>query len=126
LANGRRLVERLPAFFLLEQVGDDVSASGETDPVALDLRYKPSRHEVMMLFMANSAVGADQLDSVPFDAINGAKVDAVGADHFHMLTYVLEAAHNLLLVGYRLNASLGPGVQLALDRHPIRLRLFET
>ena len=75
----------------------------------------------MMLFMANAAVGADQLDAVALDAVDGAEMHAVGADHFHMLANVFEAAHaHLLAVCSRSNAS--PAAEDA--RRAARLRLF--
>src|SRR6185369_13311848 len=89
--------DRLAALFLLEQVGDDVTASGEADLVAFDLRDEAARDVVVVFFVSDAAVGADQLDAVVLDLVDGADVDAVGADHFHMLANVLEAAHDLLL-----------------------------
>jgi hypothetical protein len=54
---------------------------------------------MMVLLVAFAAVGADELDAIVFDAIDRAEMHAVGADHFHMLTDILEAAHDLLLAG---------------------------
>ena len=64
-----------------------------------DLGHEPARDEMVMLLVRDAAVRTDQLDPVLLDPINGADVDAVGADHFHMLADVLEAAHNRLLAG---------------------------
>src|SRR5437763_5396516 len=86
------LTDWIAAFFLLEQVGDDVAARGQADLVALDLGHEAARDEMVMPFMSDAAVGADQLDAVVFDLVDGADVNAVGADHFHMLANVLEAA----------------------------------
>ena len=46
-----------------------------------------------MLLVADAAVGADQLDAIVLDPVDGADVDAVGADHFHMLANILQTAH---------------------------------
>src|SRR5205085_7929246 len=56
---------------------------------------------MVMLFVSDPAVRSDQLNAVVLDPIDGADVNAVGADHFHMLTNILEAAHCLLLAGDR-------------------------
>jgi hypothetical protein len=48
---------------------------------------------MVMLFVADAAVAPDQLDPVAFDAVHRANVRAVGADNFHMLANVFEAAH---------------------------------
>jgi hypothetical protein len=50
---------------------------------------------VVMLFVTDAAVEPDQLDPIAFDPIDSADVRAVGADHFHMLANVFEAAHGL-------------------------------
>src|SRR5690348_3908959 len=90
-----RGVERLAAFFLLEEVRDDIAASRQADLVALDLGDQAAGDEVMMLLMPHAAVGTDQLDPVVLDPIDGADVDAVRADHFHMLANLFEAAHGI-------------------------------
>src|SRR5690242_18454362 len=99
-----RLVERLPRLFLLEQVGNDVAPGGQPDLVAFDFGNQAARDEMMMLLMTHAAVGADQLDAVLFDAVDRADMHAVGADHFHMLADILEAAHETF-------SSLGMPVQ---------------
>ena len=53
---------------------------------------------MVVLFMAHAAVGADQLDAIVLDPVDGADVDAVGADHFHMFANVFEAAHRYRLL----------------------------
>src|SRR5689334_13556058 len=87
------LVERLARLFLLEQVRNDIAASGQSNLVTFDLRNQPARDEMVMLLMTHAAVGADQLDTVILDAVDGTHVDPVGADDFHMLANILEAAH---------------------------------
>ena len=54
--------------------------------------------------MTYAAVGADQLDAILFDAVDGAHVHAVCADDFHVLANILEAAHETF-------SSLGMPVQ---------------
>src|SRR5947208_1533118 len=85
--------DRLAALFLLEQVGDDVATRSQPDLVALDVGDKATRNVVVVLLMRDAAVGADQLDPAVLDPVDRPDVHAVGADHFHMLTNVLEAAH---------------------------------
>src|SRR5690348_14636300 len=80
-----RFVERLSALFLLEQVGDDVAARGQANLVALDLGNQALGDEMVMLLMADTAVGPDELDAIVFDPVDGADMRAVRADHFHML-----------------------------------------
>jgi hypothetical protein len=48
---------------------------------------------MVMLFVADAAVGADQLDPIVFDPVDGADWRAVGSDHLHMFANVFEAAH---------------------------------
>jgi hypothetical protein len=48
--------------------------------------------------MADAAVGADELDSVVFDFVDGADVDAICANHFHMFANVFKAAHGFSLL----------------------------
>src|SRR5690242_16745073 len=65
---------------------------------------------MMMLFVTDAAVGADQLDAVFLDAVDGSQVDTVRADHFHMLANILEAAHDRLLLFVRAyGCTLPPG-----------------
>ena len=40
-----------------------------------------------------AAVGLGELDTIAFDLIDGAEMDAVGADHFHMFFDVREVGH---------------------------------
>src|ERR1043165_7203263 len=76
-----RSTDRLTAFFLLEQVGDHFAAGSQTDLVTLDLGNQAARNEMMMLLVSDTAVSANQLDAVFLDAVDGAKMDTVGADH---------------------------------------------
>src|SRR6476619_5859598 len=112
--------DRVAANFLLEQAGGDVSIRAQPDLVTLDFRDEALRDVVVMLLMADAAVGADELDAIVLDTVDGAEMHAIGADHFHMLTNVLEAAHDLLLAGPGCNALLAPRVH----RRGDRLRLF--
>src|SRR6185437_9422170 len=77
-----------------------IAASAQADLVALDVGDETARDEMVMFLVPDAAVGADQLDPVLLDAVDGADVNAVGADHFHMLADILEAAHGLLLAGW--------------------------
>jgi hypothetical protein len=79
------------SFFLFERhrnVGIGAQAHGA---VALDLRDKALADIVMMPFMApgsaldlRSAVLLGQLDAITLDMVDGAHMDAVGADDFGM------------------------------------------
>ena len=76
---------------------------------------------MVMIGVRETAVGPDQLDPVFLDTIDSADVDAVRADHFHMLANVFEAAHLYLLQALtRLNAPPPTGMHAAATR----LRLF--
>jgi hypothetical protein len=48
---------------------------------------------VAAAFESRAAVGLGQLDSVAIDLIDGADMDAVGADHFHMFADLAEVGH---------------------------------
>ncbi len=74
--------------------------------------------------MANAAVGADQLDSVTLDAVDGAEMHAVGADHFHMLADIFEAAHAHCLHVMFAKSNASPAAVDA--RRSARLRLFDA
>src|SRR6516165_5988155 len=59
---------------------------GEADLVAFDVCDESLVDVVVMaLVAALAAVLLGQLDAVAFDAVDGADVNAVGPDHFHML-----------------------------------------
>jgi len=88
-----RGVERLPRFFLLEQVGDDIAAGSQADLVPLDFGNQSLWDEMMVLLVAFAAVGPDELDAIVFDSVDRADVSAIGADYFHMFANVFEAAH---------------------------------
>ena len=91
-------VERVPALLLLEQVGHDIAARRQPHLIALDLGNEALRDEMMVLLVTDAAVGADQLDAVVLDAVDGAEMHAVGADDFHMLANVFKAAHGVQLL----------------------------
>ena len=46
-----------------------------------------------MVITMRAAVGLGELDTIAFDLIDGAEMDAVGADHFHMLFDGREVGH---------------------------------
>src|SRR3954454_16164087 len=94
---GFLVVDRLAAFFLLEQVSRDIGIGTEPDLIAFDRGDETARDIMVMLFMADAAVGADQLDAIAFNPVDGAEMHAVRTDHFHMFPNVFEPAHDLLL-----------------------------
>src|SRR5438270_5358955 len=86
------------ALFLLEKVCDDIAARGQADLIALDLGDKAARNVMVVVFVTNAAVGADQLDPVLLDAVDRSQVHAVGAEHFHMLANIVKTAHGKCLL----------------------------
>src|SRR5256885_8151445 len=99
-------VDRVAALLLLEQIGDDVAARGQAHLVAFDLGDEAARDVMVMLLMADAADGADQLDAVVLDPVDGADMGSVGADHFHMFANVFEATHGFCLLVPAPNAPL--------------------
>src|SRR6476620_6639251 len=85
--------DRIAALLLLEQVGNNVAARSQPNLVAFHLGNESAGDVVMVLLVSDSAVCSDELDPVFLDVVDGADVDAVSADHFHMFTNVFEAAH---------------------------------
>src|SRR6185312_447063 len=70
----------------------DVTVRGETDLVAFHVGHEASVDIVMMAFVPTlPTVSLGQFDAVLFDPIDGADMDAIRANYFHML---LNAAHN--------------------------------
>lgn len=85
---------RSASLFLLEKLGRDVGIGGKPHLVAFDLGDQPLGNIMMMPSMpAHPAVGLGELDAAPFDLVDRADMDAVGADHFHMLANPAEVGH---------------------------------
>ena len=85
-ARGGRLAQALGVPFFLELDGD-VAIGGKPHLVALDRRDQAERDIMMVaLVRALAAVGLGQLDPVAFDPVDGADMDSVGADHFHIFS----------------------------------------
>ncbi|MDB5696685.1 MAG: hypothetical protein JWN21_2228 [Sphingomonas bacterium] len=79
--------------FFLER-DRDIGIGGQPHRVALHRRDQPGRDEVVVALVAPlSGVLLGQLDAVPLDAVDGADMDAVGADHFHMLGDGADVGH---------------------------------
>jgi len=73
----------------------DVGVGRQANLIPLYFGDQAAGDEMMMAFVAAlAAVALGQLDAVAFDPVDCAKMDAVGADHFHMLANILEAAHS--------------------------------
>ena len=51
----------------------------------------------MVVSVMRSTIGFGQLDTIAIYRVDGANVDPVGPDHFHMLFYLIEIAHGALL-----------------------------
>jgi hypothetical protein len=47
----------------------------------------------MMMVAMRSTVGPGHLDSIAFDLVDGADVDAVGTDDFHLFPDLAEVGH---------------------------------
>src|SRR6202795_1249587 len=61
----------------------------QADLLAFDVGDQPQIDEMMVsLVIAFAAIGAGELDPATFNAIDGSDVNAVRADHFHVLLYV--------------------------------------
>src|SRR5574338_857779 len=122
LAPAGLLPDRFAAPLLLEQIGDHIAAGGQAHPVALDLRHEPARDIMVLVLMADAAIGADQLDPVAFDPVDRPEMHSVRADHFHMLANVFEAAHRLLPRGTALASTLLVQGRSGLRVVPLRVR----
>ena len=74
---------RAPVFFFLHhrRIG---ALCGKADAILLYCRDHPCRNIVMVIRM-RAAVGLDKLYAVALYRIDGAKVNTIGADDFHML-----------------------------------------
>jgi len=73
-------------FLFLLQFNRHVGIGREADLVAFHLGDEPEGDVVVVAFVrALAAVGLGQLDAVAVDMIHRPDMDAVGADHFHML-----------------------------------------
>ena len=71
-----------------------VAVGGEPDFAAFDFSHEGGRDEVVMaLVAALAAVGLDEFDTVALDGVDGPDMDAVGADHFHMLLDAADVSH---------------------------------
>ena len=63
----------------------DVTVRGETNLVAFDGGHETAVDIVMMAFVPTLAtVSPGQFDAILFDPVDGADMDAVRANHFHM------------------------------------------
>jgi len=88
-------------FFLFEG-HRDVGVGGQADLVALDTRDQAGRDEVVVPGMRALPLGdvgtrilLGQLDAVALDLVDGADMDAVGADDFHMFLDLAGVGHGI-------------------------------
>ena len=76
------------AYLLFFEGDGDVGVGGEADLAAFDAGDEGVGDIMMMaLVAALPAIGLGELDPVALDAVNGADMDAIGADHFGMFLY---------------------------------------
>jgi hypothetical protein len=95
IADAARLGAR---FLFLEQAERDIAIGREANLLAFNAGNEAFGEIMMVAFVAAlAAVLPGQLDPVALHLVDRADMNAIGADHFHMLANVLETAHLFLL-----------------------------
>src|SRR6476646_7767325 len=73
----------------------DVAVRRETNLVAFHVGHETAVDVVVMAFVPTlAAVSLSQFDAVLFDPIDGADMNAVRANYFHMLFNTAQSGHN--------------------------------
>lgn len=103
-----RSVQRLAALFLFEQLCNDFTARGQAHFVAFDIGNQSFGNVMVMLLVSDAAVRTNKLNSIVFNSIDGADMNSIGSNHFHVLANIIKSAHRIsLLLLSPLNAPRG-------------------